>query len=318
VSDILFPAGLTVDLPELNVEMMQYYAKMWDVEHTQLGKGVFEGSLFGVHTPRIQMGTSHFSHAIMTQGSFPEGCIVLYYPGGLPNTPAYNFHNRTIAANEIAVLTKGDALDLLTHDAIALHTMVIEEELFCKTFYTFFGVTPATHIKNKRLHLKTDKIAHFHQMHTDWISYLAEEFPKMSNKPAYESIESEILHQFFSCIHLSGTTKKRNKFQIKTVRDLLHANIDKNVDIHDISDGLDISASQLHQVFKKEYGVTPKRYLQLLRFTAIRKELLHGGTEATTINKIATKYHFYQMGHFSAAYKQLFGEIPSQTLQKNH
>jgi hypothetical protein len=79
VSDILFPAGFTVDLPRLDMEKMQYYAKMWDVEHKQMSKGVFEGSLRGVHTPRIQMAISHYSHTIMTRGSFPEGCIVLYY-----------------------------------------------------------------------------------------------------------------------------------------------------------------------------------------------------------------------------------------------
>jgi len=179
--------GFTVDLPRLDVEKMQHYAKMWDVEHTQLGKGVFEGSLFGVHTPRIQMGISHFSHAIMTQGSFPEGSIVLYcYPGGSLKESAYNIHDRIIAPNEIVILTKSDTLDLLTHHAIDLHTIVIEENLFYKTFTAFFGDTPDTAMKNKRLYLEADKIALFHQTHRSWISYLAEEFPKLTNKPGYD------------------------------------------------------------------------------------------------------------------------------------
>ena len=78
MSDIIFPAGSIIDFPDLDLEVMQHYAKMWNVEHTQMGKGLFEGSLMGVHTPRIQIGISHFSHAIMTQGSFPEGCIMLH------------------------------------------------------------------------------------------------------------------------------------------------------------------------------------------------------------------------------------------------
>ena len=317
MSDILFPAGLIIDLPRLDMEMMQHYAKMWDVEHTQLGKGVFEGSLLGIHTPRIQMGISHFSHAIMTQGSFPDGGIVLYYSTTEAlNDSLYNFHNRTISPNEIVILTKSDELDLLTYDAIDLHTIVIDKDLFHKAFYTFFGESSDTPIKNKRLYLKADKIALFHQTHIAWISYLSEEFPKLTNKPEYDKIESEILRQLFSCIFCTSATKKRKKFQIKKVRDMLYENIAKDMDIVMIADELNIGLSQLHQAFKKEYGVTPKKYLHLLRFNAVKKELLLADPHATTVSRIALKYDFLHMGHFSAGYKQLFGETPSQTLHR--
>lgn len=317
MSNILFPAGFTVDLPQLNVEMMQHYAKMWDVEHTQLGKGVFEGSLFGVHTPRIQMGISHFSHAIMTKGNFPKGCIVLYYYSiGSSNNPAYNFHNRAIPPNEVVILTKSDELDLLTYDAIDLHTIVIEKDLFYKTFYTFFGDTPDTPIHNKRLYLKADKITLFHQIHISWISYLAEEFPKLIHKPEYDRIESKILHQLFSCMLFGPALKKRKKFQIKKIRDILHEHIDKSMDIAMITDAGDIGLSQLYQVFRKEYGVTPKKYLQILRFNAIKKELLCADPDSNYISELALKYDFIHMGHFSTGYKQLFGETPSQTLHR--
>ena len=79
MSDILFPAGLIVDCPDLNIEMMRHYAKMWNVDHTLLGKRVFNGSLLGVHTPRIQLGISHFSQRVMSIGDFPDGCVLLHY-----------------------------------------------------------------------------------------------------------------------------------------------------------------------------------------------------------------------------------------------
>ncbi|PHS38734.1 MAG: hypothetical protein COB07_07870 [Sulfurovum sp.] len=314
MSDSLFPAGLIVDLSRLDLEMMQHYAKLWNVEHKQLGEGVFEGSLFGVHTPRIQMGISHFSHAVMTQGSFPQGCVVLYfYENRSLNGPAYNFHDRTIPLNEIVILTKNEELYRLTYDAIDIHTIAIEEDLFYKTFTTFFGDTP---IKNKRLYIKEDKIALFHQTHILWISYLAKEFPKLTNKPDYDSIESEILHQFFSCMSSAPAAKKRKKFHTKIVRDLLHENIDKSVDMSMITKKVNIRASQLYNSFKKEYGISPKKYLQMLRFNAIRKELLLADPNSVSIRSIAKKYHILHMGHFAADYKQLFGETPSRTLNR--
>jgi AraC-like DNA-binding protein len=317
MSDNLFPAGLIVDLPRLNIEMMQFYAKMWNVEHKQIGKGVFRGSLFGIHTPRIQLGISHFSRAIMTKGSFPERCIVIYSCANRSeNDPVFNFHNRTVAENEVVVLTKDDTLDLLTHDAVDLHTLVIEEKLFYKAFDAFFGEIPDEETAERLFYLKEDKIAHIHQIQKAYLSYLADVYPKLEDKPKYEEIEAEMLEELFSCMYTAPAEKKRKKFQIKEVRDLLHANIDKSVDIGTIFDEFKLGESQLYELFKKEYGVTPKRYLRLLRFNAIKKELLQTDPDSTTIAKIAKKYHISQMGHFSTAYKELFSETPSQTFHK--
>lgn len=315
MSDIIFPAGFTVDLPDLDMEMMQHYAKMWHVEHSQLGKGVFEGSLLGVHTPRIQLGISHFSQKIMTQGDFPDGCIVLgYFSNGSLKDPVINFQNRIISPNEIIILTKGDELDFLTYTAVNFYTIVIEEELFYKEFHTFFGDSPHASVQNKRLYLKPEHIALFPQTITSWISYLSEDFSKLTDKPEYDKVESEMLHQFFSCMLFSPSTKKREKFQTKTVRDILHENIEKPMDLAMITNELNIGTSQLHHAFKKDYGLSPKKYLQLLRFNAVKKELFLADPNLATVSDTAQKYHFFQMGHFAAGYKQLFGETPSQTL----
>ena len=110
--------------------------------------------------------------------------------------------------------------------------------------------------------------------------------------------------------------EKRKKFQIKTVRDLLHENIDKPVNIAMITNKVNIRKTKLYYAFKKEYGITPKKYLQQLRFNAIKKELLLSDPNLVTVSGIAKKYHFRQMGHFAAGYKQLFGETPSQTLRR--
>jgi AraC-like DNA-binding protein len=311
----IFPANFIIDLPQLNIEKMQHYSTMWDIEHTQFTKGMFEGSLLGVHTPRIQMGVSHFSHAIMTQGSFPAGCIVLFYFSARSSKdPSCNFHDRRIAPNEVVILTENDTLDFLTYITAELHTVVIEKNLFYQMFYAFFGDTPDIHIQNKRLYLQADKITLFDQVHTRWISYLSEEFPTLAEKPEYERIEFEILHQLFSCMVVIPDRKKRKKFQVKKVRDMLHENISEGIDIATITDELDIGISQLHQAFKKEYGVSPKRYLQILRYNAIKKELFSADSRSTNITDTALKYYFLQMGHFSTGYKQLFGETPSQTL----
>ena len=77
MSEILFPAGETIDLINLNIETMSEYSSQWGIEQSQVGSGVFSGSLYAVNTPRIQIYHSYHSHGIMVRGEFPDNCVLI-------------------------------------------------------------------------------------------------------------------------------------------------------------------------------------------------------------------------------------------------
>ena len=147
MSNLIFPENYIIDLPNLNIEMMQHYSKQWNLEHTKMEKGLFKGDLSAVHTPRIQFASACYTQGFMSKGDFPDGCIVLIYA---PGNARYNFQNRIIQSNEIIVLTKGDEIDILTVGEIEVRTLVIEEQLFYQTFYDYFDDTPQRVIEDKR------------------------------------------------------------------------------------------------------------------------------------------------------------------------
>lgn len=100
------------------------------------------------------------------------------------------------------------------------------------------------------------------------------------------------------------------------VRDFLDQNIHEDIDISMLTKEFDISESQLHHAFKSNYGISPKKYLQMLRLNSVRKELLLADPKHDTVIEIAMKYNFLSMNHFSEEYKKIFGQTPSQTLGK--
>jgi len=311
MSNIIFPAAVSMDLPNLNMEMMQEYSKLWSLEHTKMGKGHFEGSINMIHTPRLQFATAYYSQSFMSKGDFPEGCIVLIYA---TKEAVYNFQNQSISPNEIIILKKGDEIDILTSGAMATQTIVIEEELFYKAMYDFFGKIPQSYLANKRLTLHPDKIDLFHKTVSLWKNYLTHELPKLNVSADYMKIEANILQELFTCLMLNPSSKRKEKFNTKKIRDLLHEKITRNIDIAALANALNISESHLHYRFKADYGITPKKYLENLRLNAVHKELQLAYPNVVTIVEIAQKFNFFHMGHFSTAYKKLFAQTPSQTL----
>lgn len=314
MSNIIFPAGFIIDYSDLNMEMMQKYSKKWNLEHAQIEKGLFEANLKAVHTPRIQLARVHYSHGIITRGDFPKGCIVLnsYFS----SNGTYNVENRSILPNELIVLSKDDKIDRVTTGHFSGNIITIEEKLFYEAFSTFFGETPDNSLKMKRFYIKDDMIDTFQKTISFWIDYLINIFPNLNIKPEYEKIEYEILSQLFNCITFTSLKDNRKKFQIHTVRDFLHENISNEINLDMISRAFNISESQLHNAFKSTYGISPKKYLQMLRINAVRKELLHADLNQNTISEIALKYSFIHMNNFTAEYKKIFGQTPSQTLGK--
>ena len=62
MSTVLFPAGTTIDLSELNMEEAEFYAKAWNLKRIQIQKGFFQGSILAAHTPRMKLMHTPHSH----------------------------------------------------------------------------------------------------------------------------------------------------------------------------------------------------------------------------------------------------------------
>lgn len=70
----------------------------------------------------------------------------------------------------------------------------------------------------------------------------------------------------------------------------------------------------VEHVFRTRLGISPLRYLAVLRLRAARKALLHAERPGgRTVAEIARGVGFRHMGRFAGAYRKMFGELPTET-----
>ena len=76
------------------------------------------------------------------------------------------------------------------------------------------------------------------------------------------------------------------------------------------------SERKLEYAFKEVLGLTPVAFLIRLRLHRARQSLLAAAPRSTTVAAEALNWGFWHFGEFSRAYKDCFGELPSETLRR--
>jgi len=89
--------------------------------------------------------------------------------------------------------------------------------------------------------------------------------------------------------------------------------------VTDLCEAAGVSERTLQYAFKEVTGMTPVAYLTRLRLHRVRHALRTATQASTTVTTEALRWGFWHFGDFSRAYRDCFGELPSDTLrQKLH
>lgn len=103
---------------------------------------------------------------------------------------------------------------------------------------------------------------------------------------------------------------------VKRVVDFIHAHLDQPLCISQLVSISGASRRSLEQAFRHSLGTSPQRYIHNCRLRAIRELLLRHHPGELQLCDLAFRWGFTQPSHFTSAYKQAFGELPSQTLAR--
>jgi AraC-like DNA-binding protein len=103
---------------------------------------------------------------------------------------------------------------------------------------------------------------------------------------------------------------------VKAAEDYALAHADERVYVTDLCRAAAVSERALEYAFKEAMGLTPVAYLIRLRLHRVRRALLVATHGSTTVSAVALDWGFWHFGEFSRAYKECFGELPSDTLRR--
>jgi AraC family ethanolamine operon transcriptional activator len=163
----------------------------------------------------------------------------------------------------------------------------------------------------------------------DWGKHLtstAAHNPGLFNdhKDMRAAVQTELLEMLLAALDTSTVTQHtrshhnrqaRNRV-VKLAEDFALAQTEDRLCVTDLCLATGVSERTLQYAFQEVMGMSPLAYLTRLRLHRVRKALRTGTYGATTVSAQALKWGFWHFGDFSRAYKDCFGELPSESLRQ--
>ena len=151
---------------------------------------------------------------------------------------------------------------------------------------------------------------------------LAETKPEIiAYREAARALEHDLICALVKCLTTAeprgGLTKLRHRTDVMLrFESALTADVVREPSIPKLCTIIGVPERTLRACCAEFFGVAPSRFLRLRRLNLVRAALQRADPATTSVAEIAQGYQFADLGRFAAKYRTVFGEKPSETLQR--
>ena len=113
-----------------------------------------------------------------------------------------------------------------------------------------------------------------------------------------------------------GRTPVVDHRTVSRALDLIEASAEPSISMSALVQATTVSERALREGFRRYLGISPTQYMQLRTLNKARRRLAEILPEKGSVADVAFDLGVWDMGRFAARYRQLFGELPSNTLRR--
>lgn len=295
----------------------------WYQEYDQIGAGKFYGAVREIWLDYVQFFLETTSHALR------QTCVV--WPGafwfGLPqfdSTDAF-VNSVPLRRDAIAVRQGGVDWELLTPDSYDILGIVIREDML-ERHAALSDRPDLVDIlrKGESFPISLERKTVFWKR----LSRILADACKMGETASLSSAGCNVLAEelvtglldlFSGGIEPVKTRQSclSHRKVVSRARDYVLSQPDQMISIVDLCENLHVSRRTLQNCFQKVLGVCPGTYLKALRLNAVRRALRNPDSDSVTVQDVAAAWGFWHMSQFAADYRNMFSELPSETLKSS-
>jgi AraC family ethanolamine operon transcriptional activator len=293
----------------------------WNLNWVQLKGGKFRGELFQLCFDNFLLSHGKFNLPFRQQDGVP-GDLWTFAILTDASSPA-RWRNREIFSDTIMVLPPNSEGDVVSRPGYDVYTLSFTEKILSETAQSDGFDDLQTLVGGARtLICDPQKMRELQSKTFQIVKELVKTASIRGDSRLGHLIKFEISRRLISALASSrsvATPAPKTRLRDRAVQQAV-AYIDEYLEepIHlcDLSSITGASERTLRYGFLERFGVSPKSYLQAFRLNGVRRELKQADPAKMKVVDIANHWGFWHMGKFAADYRNLYGELPSETLRR--
>jgi AraC family ethanolamine operon transcriptional activator len=293
--------------------------RRWELRFRQLGGGPFRGQLQFLQLGGTQIFRASGNRRIHAQGSLPPGSFG--FAPLLPRNEGDIWRGRRCKPGQVVTIDPGQEADHITAADYWMVGLTVDGDCFRECAAVLGGFDPDERLAGRLAVTSSPACCRALTAHLRGLLDLVEARPKLFAQPRTRQVVEqecvrcvvEVMAQSTGGDRTACWSSNRERL-VRRADDYMQACLRGPLSLLDLCRELGVSERALHYAFQDIRGLSPMAYFQAGRLNAVRQELKAAAAGTATVREIARRWGFGHTGEFAAAYRRLFGELPSQTL----
>jgi AraC family ethanolamine operon transcriptional activator len=299
---------------------MQQALDAWDHRYDQISPGAFRGGLLYTQTGSLGIFRNRWERAIHYRGVAPEGTIGLAL--SLVQTGEARWMGQPVAFDDLILQRCGMAAEYLSAPHWDSVVFAIPETELAQQIADITHDDPWDIIVHGRIRLMPQVAAQLRSTAMVYLETAARSsagqdvtstLPEMANSMV-KRVASALVSSKSLCDEKSSLNQQRRL--IKRAEQHIVTLANRPLRIAKLCQHLDTNERTLRYAFHHLTGRSPLAYLKTARLNRVYHFLRDTDPTKTLVKQTAMGHGFNHQGQFSQDYKKLFGELPSETLQR--
>jgi AraC family ethanolamine operon transcriptional activator len=291
----------------------------WQLRFRQVGGGPFRGELRSLQLGGILLVWASCNRRIYAQGSAPPGSFG--FAPVLPRNEGALWRGRRCKPGQVVTIDPSQECDHLTAADYEFLALTVDGDCFRECAAVLGRFDPQERLAGRLAVTPSPARGRALTAHLRDLLDLVEARPNLFAQPqARQTVEQkcvrrvvEVLAQSTGGDRTACWSGSRERL-VRRADDYMRAGLGEPLSLLDLCRELGVSERTLHYAFQQVRGLSPMAYFKASRLNAVRQELKATPAGTATVREIARRWGFGHTGEFAAAYRRLFGELPSQTL----